>query len=228
MASNGNPQSERYVFSLQSNGAAGGAGKRFGRQDKDWISSDRLASGQPASVNLVDRSQGTNPTGARTHSPLVHKSRTEHLNVWVDPLVKSHLQRLAEQEGLSLSATTAAFLERSLQEQVDLQYSALLEPIIKSAIRKEMQANRSRQAWLLTRNVFASEHTRNLVTNILGILGRQQRMTEENLKNIITMTKQTAKGNLTRRNPELEELIEAVKKWLDKEEERPNNEEQRV
>jgi hypothetical protein len=228
MASNGNHQFERFVFPLQSNGAAGEVGGRFGRQDKDRISSDRVASGQPASVNQVDRSQGTNPTGARTHSPLVHKSRTEHLNVWVDPLVKSHLQRLAEQEGLSLSATTAAFLERSLQEQVDLQYSALLEPIIKSAIRKEMQANRSHQVWLLTRNVFASEHTRNLVTNILGIICRQQKMTEENLKNIIAMTKQTAKGNLTRRNPELEELIEAVNKWLDTEEENPNNQGQRV
>jgi hypothetical protein len=219
MASNGNHQFERFVFPLQSNGAAGEVGGRFGRQDKDRISSDRVGTKQPASVNHVDRSQGTNPTGARTHSPLVHKSRTEHLNVWVDPLVKSHLQRLAEQEGLSLSATTAAFLERSLQEQVDLQYSALLEPIIKSAIRKEMQANRSHQVWLLTRNVFASEHTRNLVTNILGIICRQQKMTEENLKNIIAMSKQTAKGNLTRRNPELEELIEAVRKWLEEGEE---------
>jgi hypothetical protein len=228
MASNGNPQSITNIFSQQSNGAVDERLQRFGRQDKDRISSDRVASGQPASVNQVDRSQGTNPTGARTHSPLVHKSRTEHLNVWVDPLVKSHLQRLAEQEGLSLSATTAAFLERSLQEQVDLQYSALLEPIIKSAIRKEMQANRSHQVWLLTRNVFASEHTRNLVTNILGIICRQQKMTEENLQTIIAMSKQTAKGNLTRRNPELEELIEAVKKWLDTEEENPNNQGQRV
>jgi hypothetical protein len=82
-----------------------------------------------------------------------------------------------------------------------------------------MQANRSHQVWLLTRNVFASEHTRNLVTNILGIICRQQKMTEENLQSIIAMSKQTAKGNLTRRNPELEELIEAVRKWLEEGEE---------
>jgi hypothetical protein len=218
MASNGKPQFIRQVFSLQSNGAAVNAGQRFGRQDKDRAKRDRPATPQPASVNQVDRSERTNPIGARSQSPLVHKSRTEHLNVWVDPLVKSHLQRLAAQEGLSLSATTAAFLEQALQEQVDLQYSALLEPIIKSAIRKEMRGTSSRQAWLLTRNVFAAEHTRNLVTNILGIIGRQQRMTEENLKTIIAMTKETAKGNLTRRNPELEELIASLKKWLDEEE----------
>jgi hypothetical protein len=139
--------------------------------------------------------------------------------VWIDPIVKSELERLAAQEGLSISATAAAFLERALQQHVDLQYSALLEPIIKSAIRKELQANSSRQSWLMARNVFASEHTRNLVTNILGLICRQQKMTEENLKTIIAMTKQTAKGNLTRRNPELEEVIEAVRKWLEEGEE---------
>jgi hypothetical protein len=218
MASNGKPQFLRQVFLYQSKGGVASAGRRFGRQDKDRIASDRVAAPQPASVNEVDRSPGTNPNSTRTHSPLVHKSRTEHLNVWVNPLVKSHLQRLAAQEGLSLSATTAAFLEQALQEQVDLQYSALLEPIIKSAIRKEMRGTSSRQAWLLTRNVFAAEHIRNLVTNILGIIGRQQKMTEENLKTIIAMTKETAKGNLTRRNPELEELIASLKKWLDEEE----------
>jgi hypothetical protein len=215
MTSNKNPQFVKHIFSQQSNGAAGEAVDAAVRQDKDRISSDRVASPQPASVNQVERSPGTNPPGARTHSPLVHKSRTEHLNVWVNPLVKSHLQRLAEQEGLSLSATTAAFLERSLQEHVDLQYSALLEPIIKSAIRKEMQGVSARQSWLMTRNVFASEQTRNLVTNMLG---RQPGMTEEKLKNILAMTKTAAKGNLTRRNPELEELITSLKEWLDEEE----------
>ena len=70
----------------------------------------------------------------------------------------------------------------------------------------------ARQSWLMTRNVFASEQTRNLVTNMLG---RQPGMTEEKLKNILAMTKTAAKGSLTRRNPELEELIEAVRKWLE-------------
>jgi hypothetical protein len=228
MASNGNHQSVTNVFSQQPKGALGNAGRRFGRQDKDRFSSDLPGTSQPASVNHGNRSQGTNPNSTRSTPPLVHKSRTEHLNVWINPLVKSHLQQLAAAEGLSLSATTAAFLERSLQEQVDLQYSALLEPIIKSAIRKEMQGMSARQSWLMARNVFASEHTRNLVTNILGIICRQQKMTEENLKTIIATTKQTAKSNLTRKNPELEELIAAVRKWLDDAEEKPNNEGQSV
>jgi hypothetical protein len=48
-------------------------------------------------------------------------------------------------------------------------------------------------------------------------------MTEETLKTILAMTKRTAKGNLTRRNPELEELIAVIKQWLDHEEQEPTN-----
>jgi hypothetical protein len=44
-------------------------------------------------------------------------------------------------------------------------------------------------------------------------------MTEETLKTILDMTKRTAQGSLTRRNPELEELIQALKEWLEEQEE---------
>jgi hypothetical protein len=216
---NGKHQSSKNVFQSQPNGAKTETLNAAVVQDKDRASRDHPAIPQPASVNFVSRSQGTNPTGTRTHSPLVHKSRTAHLNVWINPIDKAKLEHLAKQEGLSLSATTAAFLERSLQEQVDLAYSALLEPIIKSAIQKTMRARDARLAWLLVRVAFDAEQTRSLVANILG---RQQGMTEETLKNILAMSQRTAKGNITRKSPQLTELMEAVEKWL-AEEKDPSN-----
>lgn len=208
-------QSAKDVFSHQTTSVINPQTHGERRQDKDRISSDRVGTEQPASVNKVSRSQPLNPNGTRTHSLLVHRSRTEHLNVWINPLVKAELEQLAEQEGLSLSATIAAFLERSLQAHVDLQYSALLEPIIKAAIRKELQGMSNRFAWLLTRNIFASEQTRTLVTTMLG---KQPGVSRESLKAIVEMSTQAAKGNLRRRNPELEDLIARLKEWLDTEE----------
>jgi hypothetical protein len=101
-----------------------------------------------------------------------------------------------------------------------MHYSALLTPIIESAIDKRMRSRDNRLAWLLARNAFASEQTRAIATNILG---RQQGMTEETLKTILAMTKRSAQGTLTRRNPELEELIASIKQWLDAEEQEPTN-----
>jgi hypothetical protein len=83
-----------------------------------------------------------------------------------------------------------------------------------------MQGISNRLAFLLARTAFSSEQTRFIATNILG---RQDGMTEETLKTILAMTKRTAQGNLTRRNPELEELIAAIKQWLDDDKNEPAN-----
>jgi hypothetical protein len=121
-----------------------------------------------------------------------------------------------------LLKTSAAFLEQALQNNVDMHYSALLEPIIKTAIRKHMGGGFNRLAWLLVRIAFATEQTRAIDANILG---RQSGMTEEKLKNILAMSQRIAKGNITRTSPEMKELIEAVEKFLvaDTEEDQASN-----
>jgi hypothetical protein len=107
--------------------------------------------------------------------------------------------------------TGSAFLEQALKNNVDMQYSALLTPIIEAAIDKRLRARDARLAWLLVRVAFDTGQTRSLVTNILG---KQQGMTEDLLKNILAMSQRTAKGNITRKTPQLTELMEAVEKWL--------------
>jgi hypothetical protein len=220
MASNGKPQFLRNVFPLQSNVAAGEAGKRFGGQDKARISSARTATGQPAAVSRTSRAKPLHPNSTRTTNGNTAKTTAVHLDLWVSPIVKAELQRLAAQEGLSMSATGAALLEAAIRQKLHIQQGVLIAPIIKQAIRDQMQGISNRLAFLLARNAFSSEQTRLIATNILG---RQDDMTEEELKTILAITKRTAKGNLTRRNPELEELIAAIKQWLDHDENEPAN-----
>jgi len=98
---------------------------------------------------------------------------------------------------------------------VDMQYGSLLQPIIEQAIRKQMRSISTRLAWLLVRVAFDSGQTRSLVTNILG---RQQGVTPEVLKTILDNSSKTAKGNITRKTPQLIELIEAVEHWIGDEE----------
>jgi hypothetical protein len=211
MASNGKPQSLKHIFQSQSNGAAAEAVNASVRQDKGRISSAPIGTAQPAPHTKPIRPQPLNPNGTRSKNKPDPKRKTVHLTLHVDPIVKRELQRLAEQEGLTVSKTGAAFLEQALQNNVDMHYSALLEPIIRHEIHKQMQGISNRLAWLLVRIAFAAEQTRAIVTNILG---RQQRMTEEALKTILAMSQRTAKGNITRTSPELRELIDAVENWL--------------
>lgn len=219
MASNGNHQLVRQIFTQQSNGAVSERVQRFGKQDKARISFACIGTGQPAPRQNPLRAHPLNRRTPRSQNSPNPKRKTVQLTIWVEPIVKRELQRIAKLEGLTVSKTSASLLKQALQNNVNMHYSALLTPIIETAIDKRMRSRDNRLAFLLARNAFASEQTRAIAANILG---RQQGMTEETLKNILTLTKRTAQGNLTRRNPELEELIAAIKQWLDHEQEPTN------
>jgi len=209
MASNGNHQLLRQVFSLQSNGAAGDAGRRFGGQDKARIASARTATPQPAVVTASPRAKTVHPNGTRTTKGNSAKSTRVHLDLWVNPIVKTHLQRIAAQEGLSMSKAGAALLERSLQQTIDMQYHALLTPVIETTIKKEIRSFSNRIAMLLARTLFASEQTRSITTNILG---RMPEINDDLLKHILVMSQKAAKSNLSRKTSP--ELVAAIEQWL--------------
>jgi hypothetical protein len=221
MTSNGKPQILMQVFSQQSNVAAGEAVDAAVRQDKARISSAQRGTRQPAPLTKFTRAKPLNSKLPRSQNSPTRNKRTKKLTLWVEPIVKEELERRAKREGLSLSKSGAVFLKRSLQQNIDLEYSALLTPIIEAIIDKRMRERDSRLAWLLVRVAFASEQTRAIVANILG---RQQGMTEDILKDILAMSQRTAKGNITRKTPQLTELMEAVEKWLAEDEKKePRN-----
>ena len=146
MASNGKPQSVTNVFPRQSNGAVTDAGGRFGRQDKARIASARIGTRQPAPETKRTRARQLNPNTTRSHPLSNQHQRAVKVTAWCDPIVKAELQRIAAQEGLTLSAVTSALLKQALRRHVDLQYSALLEPIIRHEIQQQMQGISNRLA----------------------------------------------------------------------------------
>jgi hypothetical protein len=112
---------------------------------------------------------------------------------------------------LSLSPAGAAFLRKAVQQDIDLQYSALLRPIIEDTIAKQMGALATRLTWLLVRIAFDAGQTRSLVTNILG---RQAGVTPPVLKTLMENSNRSAKANIMRRTPQITELISSVERWM--------------
>jgi hypothetical protein len=221
MTSNRKPQFLRQIFSLQSNGAAEKRVDASVRQDKARISSAQRATPQPAPHTKNTREHSLNSKLYRSQKRPTRTKRTKKLTLWVEPIVKEELERIAKREKLSLSKSGAAFLKRSLQQNIDLEYSALLTPIIEAAIDRRLRSRDARLAWLLVRVAFDSGQTRAIVANILG---RQQGITEESLKTILAMSQRTAKGSITRKTPQIAELMEAVEKWLAEDEKKePSN-----
>src|SRR5437764_14895216 len=108
-----------------------------------------------------------NITTTHSKNRLNPKRKNVHLTLWVKPVVKAELKRVAEKEGLSVSSTGSAFLEEAIRQNLHVQHAVLLQPIIEQAIRKQMRTISTRLAWLLVRVAFDSGQTRQLVTNIL-------------------------------------------------------------
>src|SRR5438874_1850940 len=211
MMNTAHTQSEQSVFERQLHSANGQQPHRGVWQDNPTPRAARTTSPQPAPRKKVMRPQQMNSHPHRSQNRPTAKRKTVHLTLWVKPVVKAELERIAEQEGVSVSATGGALLEQALQRHIDMQYSALLHPIIEQAIAKQMRSYSSRIAMLLVRVAFASEQTRGIVTNILG---RQPGVTPDVLTTILDGSSNTAKGNITRKTPQLTELMDAVEQWI--------------
>jgi hypothetical protein len=214
MANTVQPHFSQNVFLNQSHSVIKQQPNLGVRQDKRANFSARIASGQPASLKKVMRAQQLKKDTPRSQNKPNPKRKTVQLTLWVKPIVKLQLQRIADSEGISVSAEGGAFLEKALQSHVDMQYSALLQPIIREAIAKQMRSMSTRLAFLLVRVAFASEQTRSLVTNVLG---RQQGVTPSVLNEILDGSSKAAKGKITHRTPQLEELIAEVDQWFQEE-----------
>jgi hypothetical protein len=204
-------QSPQNVFTRQSYAANGQQPRRGVWQDKYTPTRERAVTPQPVSRNNDMRTHHLNNNTHRSQKGYSRKRKTVPVMLWVKPLVKAELERIAASEGVSVSKAGGTFLERSLQQHVDMHYSALLQPIIECAIQKHMRSYSTRLAVLLVRSLFTSEQTRSLATNVLG---RQPGITPKELNEILDGSSRAAKRNITHVTPQLTALIEEVEKWL--------------
>lgn len=179
------------------------------RQDKRALRRARTGTAQPARNKIVMRAQGLNTNPARSQNNSTPARQTVQVCLWVKPIVKENLESLAKSEGITVSAAGAALLERALQTNIDMQYGAIFEPMIERAIGKHLRQRDTRLIALLVRIAFDSGQTRSIVTNILGL---QPDITPDLLRDIILESDRRAKLNISRKTPQMTELMETLQK----------------
>ena len=211
LLNNKTPHLKQNIYTNQSQPITNKKDSRDVWQDKSGVPSDRVASHQPASVKNGSRSLHLNTNITRSKNIPVHKSRAVPLQLWVNPIVKSEVQRLAEMQKLSVSSVGAALLEEILRQKLHVQQAATLETVLEKIIAKSHRSLATRLVSLLVRIAFDTGQTRVLATNTLGM---QDGMTKDSLNEILATADKRTKSNLTRKTPQIAELIKAVEKWL--------------
>src|SRR4051794_10121296 len=217
-----NPQIPQNIFLQQNHSVSSLRSQSDVRQDKSAALRGRVASAQPERPAPVMRSHPEVSQPPRTQNTTTDKRKTVPLTLWVKPFIKAEVQRLVEleehqgKEDVSLSSVGGAFLERGLQQNVDMKYGALLGPIIENAIDRRMRARDNRLVVLLVRIAFETGQIRGIVTNNLAI---QPGITEDIIQTVLTKSEEDAKKNITRKTPQIAEMLEELSKWMTVEEE---------
>src|SRR5437763_11780297 len=113
-------QSSHNVFERQSYSANGQQPRSGVGQDNPTTPRARTASHQPAPHQKPMRPHTLNKNTSRSQNRPTPKRKTVHLTLWVKPVVKEELERIAASEGVSVSKVGGSLLEHALQNHIDM------------------------------------------------------------------------------------------------------------
>ena len=189
-------------------------------QDKSGLIRDRSASDQPyrtaderrSNQNRIQSppSNTTDPQWSYTISPHVPPDSIEFdwplvpLTIQIPKRLKAAIQRLAAEEGKSDSATARAFLARGVQANIDMQYGAMLRPVIEDQIHKDIQSYSNRNYTMNWQALYAAEqarilaiHTLRFLTDIVNSADDDPLNSPDELSLIIKVAQEEAWKNMT-------------------------------
>jgi len=137
-------------------------------QDKSESLRDRSVTNQP--YRPADEIR-LNHGGIRSTPPSAILSKSlVPLTTQIPRTLKAEIQRLAKQEHVSDSAAAAAFLVKAVQGHIDMQYGAMLKPVIEATIDRKFQSYSDRTANIGLKSFYSAEQARILCINILSLL----------------------------------------------------------
>ena len=177
-------------------------------QDKETPRRSHTASEQPSNLQGVAFQHNTDENPPALQRPKHHgsqKRRVVPVAGCVPPFIADQLERMRDQGGkqkLSRSAVVANLITRGVQQNVDMQYGATLEPVIEKSINRNIQSYSNRNANINLQALYAAEQNRLLSIHILRFLTDLVDSPDE-LVPIITACQENAWENITKINSDI-------------------------
>jgi hypothetical protein len=173
------------------------------RQDKYPPGRIDVFSDQPQSAEVPTESAKTAPPPANPpadNRPKHHGSETRQtVQIWGRaPLAtKAKILAMKEAQGLSESEVVVSLVQKALQIDGDVQYGAMLRPVIQDQIHKDIQSYSNRNANINFQALYAAEQSRLLSIHILRFLTDLMEVDAEFLPTI-TACQENAWKNITK------------------------------
>jgi hypothetical protein len=164
---------------------------------------------QPGSVNTRSRAETMDTKFLRSQNTNPSRVKLVHTTIWLHPLVRAEMERIAKAEGLSISQVGAIACDEWVRSNIHHQQTALAETKLRQMFREELQAFGHRIVFFLLRIALAAEQARILITNVLKLVLKIGGLYEE--KGYYAMVDESAKlakRNVIKNTPQLKSLHE--------------------
>jgi len=162
------------------------------------VFSDQPQSAGTPPESAKNTSSPTNPPA--DNRPKHHGSETRQTaQIWgrAPFATKAKIQAMAKVQGLSESEVVVNLVHKALQIDGDVQYGAMLRPVIQDQIHKDIQSYSNRNFTMNWQALYAAEDNRLLSIHILRFLTDLVDASDE-LVPIITACQQNAWDNITK------------------------------
>ena len=170
-------------------------------QDKETPQRFNTASEQPSNIQGVAFQHKTDENPPALQRPKHHGSQKRQVvpvTGCVPRFIANQIEQMRDQGGkkkLSRSAVVANLIMKGVQQNVDMQYGATLEPVIEKSIDRNIQSYSNRNANINLQAYYAAEQARLLSIHILRFLTDLVESPDE-LPLIITVAQKEAWKNM--------------------------------
>jgi len=144
------------------------------------------------------------------------KRRTVQLSGWGSPELQAEMKRIAQSEGISLSATVVSACEALVAVKLQKRREILEKPILEAFFDKKMNHVINRLAEFLGRSVLEVGQMRWLFVNTLfrEVIHPDKKLTKEEFYRLLdTSQKETVKA-VKQWNPNIQDIVAAIKQQL--------------
>jgi hypothetical protein len=167
------------------------------------VFSDQLQSADTPPVSAKNNSSPTKPPA--DNRPKHHGSETRQTAQIAGRApfpTKAKIQAMAHAQGLTESKVVVSLVHKALQIDGDVQYGAMLRPVIQDQIHKDIQSFSNRTANINLQALYAAEQNRLLSIHILRFLTDLVDAPDE-LVPIITACQENALKTITKMNSDI-------------------------
>jgi hypothetical protein len=179
------------------------------RQDKGHFPNAPAEVGQPAPFFKGAGARAMKTKTTRTQKITTTRVKLVHSTFHLEPLVRSDMERIAQEKGLSLSQVGNIGWKFYANATLEERYEATLSTQLRQIIREELRAFGHRMIYFLLRIAFAAEHARLLITNVLKVLLQTRgRYDEKHFHTLVNNSAKQAKSNIISNTPQHKSLLE--------------------